>query len=170
MNWKTVYLALAHQVGPLWSFFKVAVPVAISVIALWITLKDRRPRLRLKARKGKWCILRPATDGREFIFSGIIEVYNVSARANAIRGYEMWGKRDNGHWEKMDSERYRMTVPDFADAEVFNHTPITLAPYSGIEVYVQGIAKMPQPYEMDVKVLVEDLFGKQYHVVVRAFS
>lgn len=164
-----MYQTVTNQAGPVWSFLKVAIPIAISLIALWFSIKDRRPRLQLRARKGEWCVLKPAPDKKEFIFVGIVEVYNVSARANAIRAYQIWGKR-GGHWEKMETERYRVTVPDIAEAEVFNHTPLTLAPYSGIEAYIQSIGKMPQPYEMEVKVEVEDLFGKKYHVVVQAKS
>jgi hypothetical protein len=169
MDWRAMYRALLGDAKPAWAFLKVVVPFVISLIALYFSVKDRRPRLQLRARKGEWCVLKPALDKKEFIFMGIVEVYNVSARANAIRAYEMHGKR-NGHWEKLESERYRVSDPDMGEAEVFNHTPLMLAPYSGMEVHVQAFGKMPQPYEMDVKVEVEDLFGKKYHATVKAKS
>ena len=57
------------------------------------------------------------------------------------------------------------------EPKVYNHTPLTLAPYSGAEALVQGNIKMPrQPYEMEVKVVVEDLFGKHYLLIVKASS
>jgi len=34
----------------------------------------------------------------------------------------------------------------------------------------KAFAKKPQPYEMQVAVIVEDLFGKQYSVEVKAVS
>jgi hypothetical protein len=40
-----------------------------------------------------------------------------------------------------------------------------------VETLVQGIIEMPeQPYEMKVKVVVEDLFGKRYELIVTAAS
>jgi hypothetical protein len=164
-----VGFAIANHAGPVLSFLQVAVPISISLIALWISPRDRRPRLTLKARKGNWYVLKSVTQG-EFIFMGVIEVYNVSSRANAIRGYKILGKREDGDWSEMETERCTVSDPEFGDADTFNRTPLTLAPYSGIEVKVQGIANKPQPYEMQVAIFVEDLFGKQYSLEVKAIS
>lgn len=51
-----------------------------------------------------------------------------------------------------------------------NVTPLPIAPYSGAEVHVLGIVKMPQPYEVQVRIEVEDLFGKHYRIEVKAVS
>lgn len=63
----------------------------ISVLALLFSIAsfayvnyDRRVRLLLRPRKGDWCVLDRATNGRETIFRGIIEIYNQSSRANAV--------------------------------------------------------------------------------------
>src|SRR6266446_5371222 len=138
---------------------KFIVPTVISCIALFVALRDRRPKLSLKSRKGEWCKLKPAMSGGEIIFFGIVEVYNASARANAIRDYAFWCKRDKG-WEKMDSERYRNSQSIGALDTICNKTPLSLAPYSGEEVHVMAFFKGPQPYEIQVKIEVEDLFGK----------
>jgi hypothetical protein len=161
---------IARCAWPVLSFLKVAVPIAISLIALWISLRDRRPRLSLKARKGEWYVFKRAIAGGEFIFMGVIEAYNSSSRANAIRGYHFRIKQDDGNWRDMDSEHYTVSDPDFGDAHVFNQTPLTLGPYAGIEVKVQAIAKTPQPHEALVRITVEDLFGKKYSVEVKATS
>src|SRR5258708_1860564 len=79
--------------------------LAISVIALFVALRDRRPRLFLSARKGDWAKLQVTQTGNDVIFQGIIEVYNRSSRANAIRDYAFSCKREN-RWETMESERY----------------------------------------------------------------
>jgi hypothetical protein len=148
---------------------KTVVPIVISVTALFISLRDRRPRLTLRSRKGDWCKLTGTVNKSEVMFRGLVEVYNVSGRANAIRGYEFWGRRDSGSWEKMESELYRESAAG-GPAEKSNQTPLTLAPYSGIEVDVLAFTKMPQPYQMQVRVEVEDLFGKRYRVDVTATS
>ena len=147
---------------------KDAAPIVISLVALFISLRDRRPRLTLRARKGDWCRLRPTLDSSASLFQGIIEVYNVSSRANAIRGYEFSGKRENGDWEKMESELYNNTPHEGEASEIFNQTPLTLAPYSGVEIRVQAFVKGPRPYKMHVRAEVEDLFGKRYWVEVTA--
>ena len=64
----------------------------------------------------------------------------------------------------MESERFE------DGGEVFNPTPLPLPPYSGTEIHVEAIAQIPWPYELSVKVIVEDLFGKTYvaEVVAKA--
>jgi hypothetical protein len=106
------------------------------------------------------------------IFQGVVEAYNVSARANAIRAYDFWCKRTkDSDWEHMESEHYRTSERGEETEETFhNVTPFTLAPYSGAEVRIMAMIRMPQPYEMSVRVEVEDLFGKHYRVNVLAKS
>jgi hypothetical protein len=110
----------------------------------------------------------------EVIFKGIIEIYNASSRANAIREYRFRCKLPDGKWKDMDSERYQITAfrteIGQVEPETFNETPLSLAPYSGAEVPVQAIVKMPRPYELPIIVEVEDLFGKKYRVEVTAIS
>jgi hypothetical protein len=157
-----------------WEIFKTGTPIAISFTALSIVLFDRRPRLSLKSRKGKWYTLTPTMSSGEVIFKGIVEVYNASSRANAIRGYHFRCKLPDGTWKDMDSERYKITAfrsgSDLDEPATFNETPLSLAPYSGAEVPVQAIVKMPRPYELPIIVEVKDLFGKKYRVEVTAIS
>ena len=155
-----------------WSFLKAIVPILISSAALLIVFLDRRPRLKLKARSEAWYHLKPNSSRTYVVFMGTIEVYNLSARANAVRHYEIWCKNNVAPWEKMESDRYTLSSSsEGEEPKVYNHTPLTLAPYSGAEALVQGNIKMPrQPYEMEVKVVVEDLFGKHYLLIVKASS
>jgi hypothetical protein len=74
------------------------VPIVISLVALFISLRDRRPRLALRSRKGDWCKLRPIIADDASLFVGIIEVYNISSRANAIQRYAFLGQRENEPW------------------------------------------------------------------------
>jgi len=92
-----------------WETFKTGTPIAISFIALYIVLLDRRARLSLKSRKGKWYTLTPTMSSGEVIFKGIVEVYNASSRANAIREYHFRCKLPDGTWKNMDSERYKLS-------------------------------------------------------------
>jgi hypothetical protein len=159
---------------PWWEIFKTGTPITISLTALSIVLFDLRPRLSLKSRKGNWNTLTPTMSTGEVIFKGIVEVYNASSRADAIREYHFRCKRPDGTWKDMDSERYKITAfrsgSDMDEPETFNETPLSLAPYSGAEVPVQAIVKIPRPYELPIIVEVEDLFGKKYCVEVTAIS
>ena len=142
--------------------------VVISVTALFVSLRDRRPRLALRSRKGDWYKLDDSLTGKELIFRGIVEAYNVSSRANAIRAYEFWCKREGGDWEKMESEFYTVESLVEGKDENVNVTPFTLAPYSGAELHVIAVGKTPKPNKMQVKIRVEDLFGKHYKLEVTA--
>src|SRR6266478_5011178 len=140
----------------LWSLapdLKSLIPIVISFIALFVVLRDRRPRLTLRPRKGDWAKVSITHTGTEVIFRGIIEIYNTSSRANAIREYEFWCKRGTD-WEKMDSERYHEMTNN--EAKVNNVTPLTLTPYSGIEANVMAFTKAPVS-EMPIRIEVEDL-------------
>jgi hypothetical protein len=156
--------------------FTIALPIVISfialcgtLVALWITLHDRRAQLVLRERRGDWCKLMPTLDRSEVIFQGIVEVYNVSSRANAIRQYEFWEKREGGDWEKMESELYRDSISQ-RDRTTYNLTPLTFEPYSGSEIRVMAFSKMPQPFVMQIRVRVQDLFGKWHEAEVKAVS
>jgi hypothetical protein len=152
-----------------WSLLKDVIPVVISFTALLFVIFDRRPRLKFKARSQAWYHLKPNVNKDCTVFYGIVEVYNVSARANAIRDYQIYWKK-SGSWEQMTIDRYTNIPQDGGKAEVYNHTPLVLPPYSGAEARVQGIVNVVIPPEMTIKVIVEDLFGKHYHVVVKAIS
>lgn len=148
-------------------------PIVLSVLSLAFVLFDRRARLAVRTRKGKWCELTP-TMGTEglMIFRGVIEAYNRSSRANAIRDYRFEAKID-GKWQEMESEKYRNTYRTMTaeDEEIFNATPLTLAPYSGVELKIQAFVPIPswtRGYELTVRVTIEDLFGKRYRVEVTA--
>ncbi len=68
----------------LWSLapdLKSLIPIVISFIALFVVLRDRRPRLTLRPRKGDWAKVSITHTGTEVIFRGIIEIYNTSSRA-----------------------------------------------------------------------------------------
>lgn len=145
-----------HVVAPL-------VPIAISSTALGVVLYDRRARLVLRTRRGEWSTLKRASSG-EVIFKGVVEVYNRSSRASAIREYHFQYRTEEGIWETMESERYE------DEGETFNPTPLLLPPYSGTEVRVEAIARIPHPHELPVRIMIEDLFGTTYAVEVLAKS
>lgn len=153
----------------LWFGFTSILPILISIVALSVVVYDRRPRLKLRARKGDWNTLKATLHKTEVIYKGIIEVYNVSSRANAIVGYEFWEKREGEDWTKMQSQQFQ-DIFDNVPVDVSNVTPFTLLPYSGSEMTVMAFTKMPQPFVMQVRVEVEDLFGKRYQAVVEAKS
>jgi hypothetical protein len=106
------------------------------------------------------------------MFVGIIEVYNVSARSNAIRKYEFWCMREPGRWETMESEYFteydRSDPTKKALKNVSNPTGLTLPPFSADEVRLMGFTKGPKPNNMPVKIEVEDMFGKRYKLQVEA--
>jgi hypothetical protein len=65
-----------------WLDLKTVVPIVISVIALFFTFKDRRPRLLVRPRKASTYNtykLHHTTQG-EAAFLGGVEVYNLSGR------------------------------------------------------------------------------------------
>jgi hypothetical protein len=149
-------------------FLQIA-PIVISVIALYFSLRDRHPRLKLQARKGEWYILRKARTktGENVQFVGILEVYNRSSRANAVTDYQFWYKK-NGGWEPMDSERFTDVSPENRE-ETFNDTPAAVASCSGRQLWVAAFAHIAVfPSELDIRVEIEDLFGKRRRTEVTA--
>jgi hypothetical protein len=102
------------------------------------------------------------------MFAGIIEAYNVSARANAIRGYRFWEQSEAGEWTLLESELYSQRNAATAEVTRCNQTPLTLPPYSGVEVQVGAITTLSQTRNLRVRVEVEDLFGNHYRIEVTA--
>ena len=119
-------------------------------------------------RKGDWYVFRRSRDGKEFIFKGVVEVYNGSSRGNAIRGYRFyWRAKQHSDWTAMESEYYRHD--DRETEEQSNVTPLGLAAYSGAEAKVMAIGRQSMPaMELLILVELEDLFSKTYEVVVTA--
>jgi hypothetical protein len=148
----------------------------ISVLALLFSIAsfayvnyDRRVKLLLRPRKGDWCVLDRATNGRETIFRGIIEIYNQSSRSNAVRGYRFWID-NNGVHEDLESEM--VSIADEQEtSELFNVTPLPIAAYTGTEARIYAIVKggheLPGNH-LAVTVQIEDIHGKRYTAVVRA--
>lgn len=157
---------------------------AMSVLALLFSIAafayvnyDRRVKLLLRARKGDWYVLDRATNGRETIFRGIIEVYNHSSRANAIQDYRFWID-NNGVHEDLESEmasigeRSVQLAPDEEEAkELFNVTPLPIPAYTGIEARIYAIVRGTHTLPGDhlpIMVEIEDIHGKRYSVEVKA--
>ena len=156
----------------------------MSVIALLFSIAsfayvnyDRRVKLLLRPRKGDWCVLDRATNGKETIFRGIIEIYNQSSRANAVRSYRFWIDNMGVH-EDLESEMASIgerNNPSGADekdsSELFNVTPLPVPPYTGVEarIYaiVKGVHTLPGNH-LPISVEVEDIHGKRYTTVVQA--
>jgi len=156
------------QTASWWDALKFWVPTLMSALALGYVIYDRQPRLVLKSRKGEWCTLRKGYTG--YVFEGVVEVYNRGSRANAIREYHFARKDPDEGWITLESEYYALEV-DGGIKEKANITPLVLAPYSGTELYVKAMTNlMQQPYEMTVKIIVEDIFEKRYHIDVVAKS
>ena len=143
----------------------------ISVLALLFSIAsfayvnyDRRVRLLLRPRKGDWCVLDRATNGRETIFRGIIEIYNQSSRANAVRGYRFWIDNNGAH-------EMGFIADEQETRELFNVTPLPIAAYTGTEARIYAIVKgvhgLPGNH-LAVTVQIEDIHGKRYTAVVRA--
>jgi hypothetical protein len=153
-----------------WDVAKAVVPILISCVALFFVLNDRRARLDVRSKRGDWYNLR-MTLGSEMIFQGVIEVYNRSSRSNAIRAYSFEYKDINGKWKPMESEQYTNKSPDGerTSDQVYNRTALAISPYSGVEVWVQALTRSARPKErLQVRITIEDLFGKQHKKEVNA--
>jgi hypothetical protein len=150
--------------------FTTLLPIVISAVALGYVLYDRRAHLELAAKRGKWCVLDRLTSG-EVRFRGIIDGYNASSRANAIRDYHFFYQLPDGGWKEMESEQYSNESPQEdgkTKVEIFNQTGLTLGPYAGMEIRVQSLIRMAPPYEMTVKIVIDDQFGHPYELIVKA--
>jgi hypothetical protein len=138
---------------------------------------DRRVKLLLRPRKGDWCVLDRASNGRETIFRGIIEAYNHSSRPNAIRGYRFWID-NNGVHEDLESEMAAIgerNIPPLPDeqetSELFNVTPLPIPAYTGVEVRLYAIIKSVHTLlgdHLPITVEIEDIHGKHYTANVKA--
>ena len=156
----------------------------MSVLALLFSIAsfayvnyDRRVKLLLRPRNGDWCVLDRATNGRETIFRGIIEVYNHSSRPNAVCGYRFWIS-NNGVHEYLESEMVSICEESVAPApdeqetnELFNVTPLPIPAYTGVEarIYaiVRGVHMLPGNH-LPITVEIEDIHGKRYVAEVKA--
>ena len=172
-----------------WEFLKKGAEALSAIIALlalfvsaaslaYVTL-DRRIKLVVRARKGDWYVLDPAFGQNETLFRGVLEVYNHSARPNSLCGYRFWIE-NNGVREDLESEMVRISSPreekdetpqHASKDERYNVSPLTVAPYSGIEVNIHAIIKgkhvLLQEF-LPITVEVEDVFGKRYQAIVHA--
>src|SRR5881394_3491513 len=84
-------------------YLKTPIPIILSLVALYYSLYDRRPRLRVRARRGDWAKIGETQTG-DVMFRGMIEIYNAGSRANTVSDYAFYCKREKG-CEKMESER-----------------------------------------------------------------
>lgn len=153
-----------------WDVTKAVVPILISFVALFFVLSDRRAKLDVRSKRGDWYKLR-MTLGSEMMFQAVIEVYNRSSRSNAIRGYSFEYKDIDGKWKPMESEQYTNKSPDGDGTmdQVYNRTALAISPYSGVEARVQALARSARPKAgLQVRITVEDLFGKQHKIEVNA--
>jgi hypothetical protein len=139
----------------LWQVVLPYIGTALSVLALIISVHDRRPRLTVRARKGEW--LR-SQQGQRVV--GIIEIYNSSSRPNTIRAYHFGAQDRDGKWMELESERY---VETFGDTETIqNDTPLIIGPYSGVAVPIAALANERLRRDFQIRVTVEDIFEKKY--------
>lgn len=157
---------LKHPWGDI---LKSGILIVISGIALGLVLKDRRPQLVLRARKGEWLTVKPAVMQPErtpgIILRGLIEIYNTSSRANVVRDYRIIAKAADGAWREMTCE-HMIDDPGYDISEVANRTPLTIPPYSAVEAPVLGILTDERVRDIEVLIQVEDLFGKRFSVKV----
>jgi hypothetical protein len=138
----------------------------LSLTALAVVLWDRRPRLTLSAKKGRWItVSKSVPDG--WLLEGVIEAYNLSSRANTIRGYSLGMKDAGGNWVPLEWEQYALKKKSTRDDKpleterTMNQTPLIVAPYSGVEVPFAAFTG-PGIIPREVKVEIMDLFGKRY--------
>lgn len=82
MNWYQYSQAIANAL----SFFIPYVAYLgflLSFAALFLTLYDRRARLVVQSRKGRW------TSWRGEMLVAVLEVFNNSSRPNSVREYRL---------------------------------------------------------------------------------
>src|SRR5438552_5529357 len=162
---------MCHKLVDSWwsiaAYLKTSVPIIISLIALYFSLHDRRPRLRIRARRGDWAKIGLTQTDKDVMFKGVVEIYNASSRANTVSDYAFYCQREHG-WEKMESERYDDFRPGGQERVVANPTPFPIPPYSGVETHVLAFTGLPLDHEMLIRIEIEDLFGKKYQAEVLA--
>jgi hypothetical protein len=91
-------------------------------------LFDRRRRLIVRLRKGKWIDL----TGK--MLFGVIEVYNASLRPNTISSYRYLARDLHGKWIDLEAELYEIGDSNSETKSVDNETPLVIGPYSGAAV------------------------------------
>jgi hypothetical protein len=152
---------------------RAGVPTILSLISIYLVLKDRRPRLILRTRKGDWYRIEQGCVGakqtRWIVFRGVIEIYNASGRANAVREYRIKAKTHGG-WREMGSDSGIDNPTDGSDVFISNRTPLIIPPYSGVEANVIGLLSLKECEFKDMPIIVEveDLFGKGFSIAVDA--
>jgi hypothetical protein len=100
------------------------------------------------------------------MFSGVVEIYNLSSRATAVCSYQFWARRPDGEWQPIESERYEETDTTTGQTIIYNDTPITLAPYSGAGLFVRAFTTATQLHQMTIRIELEDLFGRHHRLEV----
>lgn len=128
-----------------------------------MTLYDRRPRLIVRSRKGKWV-------GRfGEVIKGTIEVYNSSARPTSISEFRILGQGRDGLWREMNSEL--MVHKGASGEENANFTPQIVGPYCGIPIAISTVLEPQQTQPpIRLKVCVQDLFEKWYSVTTEVIQ
>jgi len=150
----------------IWEGVKFIVPTVLSIASFAFVMKDRRVDLKLRERDGKWFTLRKTDRGVRF--EGVVEVYNMSTRANSIVKYEFWSKQTDATYQKLEAEHFTDVLEGEGEI-IFNETPLVLAPQSGIGVRVMALTKLLRlPPKITVKIQIEDLHGKHYTTEVTA--
>jgi hypothetical protein len=100
----------------------------------------------------------------------VVEVYNLSARANAIRRYVVYELRPDGQWKSMDAEYSWDRLDSASDEEVCNRTPLTIPPYSGVEAHILAHSAIKeQKREIVLKIEIEDLYGRRFSTETKAY-
>lgn len=140
------------------AFFSLLVAVGSLVIVLY----DRRTMLLCRAREGEWMEV-GRTVGGENLLRGVVEVYNRSTRPNVITSYRYFGHTSSDDWVALESERYTIGT------DIHNASPLTIPPYSGVEVRVACFIPAQQlPEITEVKAVIVDVHGHAFSFIVWA--
>jgi hypothetical protein len=139
----------------IWKTVLPYIGTVLSIVALIISLRDRRPRLTVRSRKGEW--LR-SQQGQRVV--GVIEVYNSSSRPNTICAYHFDAQDRDGKWIELESERYVETLGNTETVQ--NDTPLIIGPYSGVPVPISAFANNRLQRNLQIRVTVEDMFARKY--------
>lgn len=122
----------------------------ISIINLVVNLRDRRPRLEFRQKRGKWFTK------QERMLLAYYEVYNPSSRPNAIRDYRLSYRTKDGAEASLNTEECTL------GEERGNLRPLCIAPYSGCQVVIAGLSELPLSSVANFQVTIVDLFEKKY--------
>jgi hypothetical protein len=138
------------------------ISLCLSALAVSIVVFDRRTKLLVRLREGKWIEL--SND----MLLGVIEIYNRSTRPNAITSYKYEARDTEGKWVRLESERYELHNPDQGRLNaVHNETPLLIAPYSGVAVRIACFGTWDNfPQQLEIKLSIQDLFEKGYTIPI----